>query len=170
MRVFAAWALLGFGCGETVLLIDPPVVFDGPDAGMISGDPSIELGKFSEQFFTPLSASGRLPIVAGFQGGTWVMPAIRAVALGSNVVARGEVVLVASGEKVGQIEDPQARLQPTAAGYSELVALPIPIAHAPPRQREPIDDLYGVQARLTVRITDGTRTAESTIMILLVQG
>lgn len=158
-------------CGENVILIDPPVTFENTDAGTISGDPAIELGLFDEQFFTPVEPMGPLPIVNGFQGGTWVMPAIRAVALVGLVRATGRVTLDGTGEVVGFIEDPQARLQPTPAGYSELIALPIPIGHAVPNEAAPIDDLYGKTATLVITVVDGNgRTATSTLQVVLAQG
>lgn len=164
--------LLLVGCTERVLFVDPPVVYDSLDAGAIDeGDPAITVGIFEEQFFTPLEPAAELPIVAGFQGGTWVMPAIRAVALRGAVNALGVVVVDATGEEVGRVEDPQARLQATAAAYTELVALPVPIVHAAPNEMTPITDLYGQMATLSITVTDRTgRTASSVVKVRLVEG
>ncbi len=167
----ALWLLpLCLGCTENILLIDPAVVFERTDASIIDqGDPEITLGIFEEQFFTPIEPMGHMPIVAGFQGGTWVMPAIRAVAL--RGVVNAVAVVVVDGEEVGRIEDPKARLQTTAAAYTELVALPVPIVHAPPREMDPIDDLYNKAATLTVTVTDQmSRTASAMIEVVLVEG
>ena len=160
--------MLAGGC--TVVYVDPPVVFDRPDAAVITGDPSIELGLFKEQFFTPLLATDALPIVAGFQGGTWVMPALRAVALQGVVTAVATVTVKDSGELVGRIEDPSTRLQPTVLGYSELTALPIPINHAAPNAMKPIDDLFGKAAVLDMMIMDRAgRSAVTQLEIVLVE-
>ena len=70
-----AIALMLTGC--PVVYVDPPVSFDRPDVIVFSGDPAIELGIFAEQFYSTLAPLDELAVVAGFQGGTWVMPAIR---------------------------------------------------------------------------------------------
>ena len=165
--------ILGLTCllgACSVVYVDPPVVFDRPDATVISGDPSLELGIFKEQFFTPLADNGLLPIVAGFQGGNWVMPAIRAVAMQGRVKAMATVRLVSTNEIVGALEDPSARLQPTVLGYSELIALPIPIAHAAPNAMRPIDDIFGQEAIIELKIEDENgRSAVTQLEIILVE-
>jgi len=154
----------------TVVYVDPPVVFDRPDATVISGDPSVELGIFKEQFFTALNARENLPVVAGFQGGTWVMPAIRAIALQGLVTAVATVTMTDNGEVVGTLTDPSARLQPTVLGYSEIIALPIPIVHAAPNQMAPIEDLFGRTATLDLMIMDrGGRSAVTQLEVILVE-
>jgi hypothetical protein len=154
----------------TQVYIDPPVVFDRPDAAVVSGEPSVELGLFKEQFFTPLNAMDALPVVAGFQGGTWVMPAIHAIAIQGLVTAVATLTMVDDGELVGNLTDSSARLQPTILGYSEIIALPIPVAHAAPNAMRPIDDLFGRSALLKLEVTarDG-RTAMSQLEVILVE-
>ena len=82
-----------------------------------------------------------------------------------------EVVVDATGERVGTLEGERARLQSTAQGFTEIVALPIPITHAPPSQRDPIDDLYEQEATLTITLVDnaGTR-ATATVRVVLIEG
>ena len=161
---------LVLACGDRVVLVDPPVEFEPrPDAGEGGGDPRLELGIFSEQFFTPILDGGSLPIIAGFQGGDWVMPAIRAHVLTGAVVADATVTMVDDGEVVGVLEDAQDRLQPTPQGVSEIVGLPVPIRHAGARASDPIDDLYGRRATLVMTLKDAQdRSATSTLEVELV--
>jgi hypothetical protein len=165
--------VLGFSMGAvacTTVLVDPPVVYDRPDAAVITGDPSIEVGLFKEQFFTPLAATEPMPIVAGFQGGTWVMPALRAVALQGRVTVIATVTIKETGEQVGHLKDSSVRLQPTILGYAELTALPIPIIHAAPNAMRDIDDLFGESAILDMMIMDQNgRSAVAQLEITLVE-
>ncbi len=152
------------GCGDTILLVDPPVIFEQrPDAGMGATVPKITLGIFSEQFFTELEAQDDLPIIAGFQGGDWVMPAIRADVLVGPIFATARLVME-DGEVVGVLDDAQDRLQPTAAGPSENVGLPIPIRHSGDRVGDGLDDLYGRMATLTMTLKD-TGDTEATVSL-----
>jgi hypothetical protein len=160
MRAFVSFAAVISGCEERIVFVDPPIELEvRADAGG-GGDPRLILGIFREQFFTPLQSGGSLPIIAGFQGGDWVMPAIRAVALAGAVDADATVT-TADGEVVGILENAQDRLQPTADGLAEIVGLPIPIRHAAPRASDPIDDLYGKMARLDLSLTDNGGTSAS---------
>lgn len=164
---------VGLGaCGEEVVLTDPPVEFavrnDSGDAG--PSEPVLTLGVFREQFFTPLAAGDDLPIVAGFQDGLWVMPAIRAVAMTGTIEATARVTVLDGEERVGVLDDAVDRLLRTAEGTSEIVGLPIPIRHAPPNERQPIDDLYGRAARLELTLVDAQeQTADASVEVVLVQ-
>lgn len=164
LRRWLVCSLLFAGCGDTILLVDPPVVFEQrPDAGTGATVPKLTLGIFSEQFFSALDTQGDLPIIAGFQGGDWVMPAIRADVLVGPVFATARLV-TDDGEVVGMLDDAQDRLQPTAEGPSENVGLPIPIRHAADRVGDPIDDLYGRMATLTMTLKDAQQT-EATVSL-----
>jgi hypothetical protein len=171
--LLATLACVALGCDERVLFVDPPVVYDRPDSGSFdpSAEPSIRLGLFAEQLFTPLLEGEDLPIINGFQGGTWVMPAIRGIALTGVVQATAEVVVTATGERVGVLENERARLQSTAQGFTEIVALPVPVVHAPPAQRDPITDLYGQPATLSITLIDTLgRRATATVGVVLIEG
>ena len=60
--LIAGALLITTGCGDEIVLIDPPVEFEKDQTKTDGGTdvPSITLGIFSEQFFTPLETGGAL--------------------------------------------------------------------------------------------------------------
>jgi hypothetical protein len=149
-------ALLGLGaCGER--LVDPPVVFDEHDAGLVADDTTLVAGLFREQLFLPLHDGDPLPIVFGTQGGTWVMPGVRAQGFEIECMWNGSLT-TETGEVVGTIDRVRVRLNRAPDGWLEVTALPIPVIHAAPREQEPVADLYGVGATLQLTLQDGAGT------------
>jgi len=140
------------GCGEDIVYIDPPVDYDPPPPFEPQGEPGLTIGEYSEQIFTPLDAGGELPIIFGFQGGTWIMPAIQTTGLHFLCTMSGDVT-TESGERIGFLIDSPVRLDRTPSGTLDTEALPIPIGHLDDPD-EPIDDLYDINATIEIRIVD----------------
>lgn len=159
------------GCNpdETVLLVDPPVDYGDEDIGVVTGDPELDLGVYEEQLYTPIGEGDELRILFGSQGGTWVMPAVRAQGLNLEVDVAATLT-TAEEEVVGETRGTQ-RLVLATDGWFEIQALPVPVRHEAPNEAEPIDDLYGVEATLRVTLTDPAGTeATASVDIVLGEG
>jgi len=166
----AAIALVLLGACETVIVdVDPQVDYGDEPAYVPVGEPSLELGYYVEQLYQPLRDGDGCPIIYGFQGGTWTMPAVRIQ--GINSVAMLDCDLVTgSGEVLGAVVS-RERFYLAPDGWVEIQAHPVPAAHAPPNETNSIGDLYGMNATLRCRATDSeARTAERTIMCVLEEG
>ena len=72
MRPFAI-LLVTFitGCGEAILFVDPPVIFAKPPGPPLvcKDPPSMEIGRFDEQFFIMTEERGELQISETDQDG-----------------------------------------------------------------------------------------------------
>lgn len=157
-------------CVEEILLIDPAVTFSESNEPVVTGEISLTLGMYQEQFFEPLNEGDELPIIFGLQGGTWVMPAIRCTGMAVSVEVTASVV-TESGEEVGVLPSDGMRLLPQPDGSLHIEAIPIPIGHPGTASNQPIDDLYGQNAVLTISVLDsGGRRAEAHIDLVLTSG
>ncbi|MEN9578669.1 MAG: hypothetical protein RJA70_1678 [Pseudomonadota bacterium] len=117
-----------------------------------SGEVILELGIFQEQRYRPIKEGDALPIIYGLQGGTWVMPAVRARGIELDVHLRAQLE-TSSGEMVGTVSA-DTRFVVASDGWVEIAALPIPVQHEPPNEFESINDLYGEVATLQIEIED----------------
>lgn len=157
------------GCGEEITkYIDPEVTFaEGNDYEPV-GEISLTIGLYREQFFTGLSEGDDIDIINGFQGGTWVMPAIQCTGFALDVQISGSIVIDETGENVGVLHAEQLRLDQNPEGSLEANAIAIPILHEVDAGRS-IDDLYGERATLTITIADdlGNETTESLSLVLV---
>lgn len=160
-------ALVWGGCTEEIVLVDPEVTFDRVRQGQVTGPLALTLGMYSEQFFDPLQPGDDLPIIFGLQGGTWVMPAIRATGL-LPVVTVDATIMTESGDVVGALRGDRKRMAPQPNGALDIEAIPIPIV--PPRGTE-MDALYGQAATITLSIEDEEgRKVETSVEVVLVDG
>lgn len=169
-----AWGVLLAGvaacttaCGD-VRYVDPVVNYGDEDPYQPTGTPELDLGFYVDQLYGAIEDGSDVRIIFGRQGGTWIMPAVRARGVAVNVTVNASLV-TASGEELGQVSTAQ-QLSLATDGWLELQILPIPARHAPPNEADPIDDLYGQEAHLSVNvIDDGGRTAERELTVILAQ-
>jgi hypothetical protein len=123
-----------------------------PGPAVDAGPPRLELGYFYERSYDPFEPGDDLPVFHALQGGTWTMPALHLRGLISP--ARIEATLVTeAGEQLGEI-DQEHSFSSEVAGWIEIKRLPIPATHEPPNEDDPIDDLFGQNATLSVTVSD----------------
>jgi hypothetical protein len=156
----------GFGCGS-------PPPSDAADAQLIApGEPSVELGFYVHGAYQPLSAAAEARVLWGSQGGTWTMPSVRLVGIGSPALVSGTLVLAPDGaaaEVLGRSAH-EYQFARSADGALECRTVAVPVQHAPPRQFEAINDLYGRTATLSITASDAEgRSAMSSSSVTLVE-
>ncbi len=163
MRAFAL--LVAIGCTvpacETTL-IDPAVDYGDEPPYVPEGEPHLELGYYTEQLYAPLEEGDACYVIFGLQGGTWTMPALRASGVLADLVVQCSLTTDA-GEPLGATDEPQ-RFYLAPDGLIEVQAFPVPVTHAPPREADPIDDLFGQRATLECRVVD-TEGREATASV-----
>lgn len=147
--------------------VDPPISLGDAAGGDADGaPPHVELGFYEELGYRALRDGDPCPIVFGLQGGTWIMPAVRATGLG-GYPRIGCRVETDAGERVGEATT-QVRLYLATDGALEVQSFPIAIYHAPPRQDEDVDDLDGQRATLSCDLDDlGGRSAGVAVRVVL---
>ncbi|MEW5847415.1 MAG: hypothetical protein AB2A00_01330 [Myxococcota bacterium] len=173
LRISAALvmaALACISCRPLVVEVDPPNVNFGDEIQTpVTGDPMVEIGMYHEQLYSPLLDNDPLPIVNGAQGGTWAMPALRTRGLAASATVHC-LVVTDEGEVLGESET-REEFALSDDNFMEVQTFPVPVLHAPPRESEPIDDLFGKLATLTCTVTDdSTRTARRAVHVELVGG
>ena len=174
MRCLLSLAILVslWGCDQTneIIYVDPAVkVAPGLVITTVQGDPYVELGYYYEQLYDPLTEGGECPVGFGLQGGTWTMPALRTTGIGSPATIECRLRLE-SGELVGEVTATQ-QFYLSPDGFLEIAFFPIPVNHAKPDEKEPIDDLYGQNAILWCAVSDSQgRTNESKLDVVIVDG
>ena len=108
----------------------------------------------------------------GSQGGTWTMPSVRIVGVASPALVSGTLVVApdsAASEVLGRSEH-EYQFARSADGALECRTVAVPVQHAPPRQFEAINDLYGRTATLSITASDAAgRTATSSTSVTLVE-
>lgn len=147
------------GCGDTeyhVIYMDEPVEFDVAQDD-VAGEPELVLGALIDQRFEVLEGQAEMPIIFGFQGGTWVHLSIRAF----GVRPGGEVS--AKLGSLGQIRYP-LKLTRGPEGHLEAWDIPVPVAPAD----GDVQALYGQTFQLDVTFTAGDVTVENSLMVTLV--
>jgi len=171
LNAFTAMLVLLGACTQEVIYrqVDPSVDYGDEEGLLLTGDPEVELGFYSEQLYRPLSHGDDCPIVRGLQGGTWTMPAVRIRGIGSPAVVACRLVS-ANGEVLGQT-NARERLVRTPDGWLELQTYPVPVQHAAPLEAAPISDLFGAAATLSCSATDNAqRTSSSQVRVMLREG
>jgi hypothetical protein len=164
--LIAACILATTGCIEEIHYIDPPVTYSDAGYGEITDELSLHVGIFREQFFTEIENGGELPIVTGFQGGTWVMPALSLTGFQTLVLVNATVT-TARGELVGELDDTFVRVIPTPDGTLEVEAVPMAIS----RERGSVEDLAGVEATFEITVSDPRGAEQSlSLTITLIRG
>jgi len=164
-------AVLAFAACTTEFIEVDPLVDYGDEPGYEpAGEPVMELGYYLEQLYKPLpDVGGECPIIYGFQGGTWTMPALRmtGVATQANLACS---LVTSDGEVLGDVEA-QERFYLAPDLWVEVQAFPVPAAHAPPNEDDSIEDVYGLEATLACSATDDAgRMADKTVQCTLVEG
>jgi hypothetical protein len=154
----------GLGCG--------PALEQGDAELIAAGEPSITLGYYRDGVYQPLSATGQGRVLWGAQGGTWTMPSVRTWGIASPALVSGTLVLAAEtgeGELLGKSEH-EYQFEAGAEGSLECRLVAVPVQHAPPRQFESIDDVYGQIALLSISASDAQgRSATSSSTVTLVE-
>jgi len=142
-----------------IVYVDPAIDLGDYSAELIvEGPPTVKVGFYIEQLFSPLEDGGECFVAYGVQGGTWTMPALRTTGIGSPVSVACQLV-TESGELVGDVAA-EIPLFLTPDGFLEIQAFPIPVRHAPPNEDTPIEDLYGAPATLTCSVSDFEERAD----------
>ncbi len=157
------------GCDVEVVWVDPVVTIIAQPAFDPTHAPELEIGYHVEQLYSPIADGDDAPIVTPAQGGRWTMPTLRTRGIDSraSIVCK---VTTAAGEVVADASEEQ-RFNLATDGALEFIGFPLEIRHAPPREDEDIDDLYGVSATLSCTVTDTEgRGAAASVDIVLVEG
>ncbi|MCP4502235.1 MAG: hypothetical protein GY822_19935 [Deltaproteobacteria bacterium] len=146
------------GCEEPVL-IDPEVTFTLREEIVAIGDPGMFLGIYEEQLFRPLEPSGtgtppEIPIIYGFQGGTWLMPAVRCTGVSQTITFTADLS-GPNAEVLGHVPPSRVRLDLTPDGTLDANALPIPVERADP-ENDVIEDLYGQEGHVFIQGVDAS--------------
>lgn len=159
-----ALACASLGCETT--LVDPMVDYGDEPPYVPEGDPHLEIGYYTEQLYAPLEDGDTCFVIHGLQGGTWTMPALRTAGVLADLRVQCSLT-TAAGELLGATDEPQ-RFYLAPDRMLEVQAFPIPVTHAPPREADPIDDLFGQEATLDCRVTDdeGREAAASARCVL----
>jgi hypothetical protein len=141
------------GCGESKK--DPPPDAEAPFTladGAVPA-PEVQLGYYYEKEYDPFEEGDDCPVFNALQGGTWTMPAVRLRGIASPAQLVASLVTV-DGEVLGEIDQRHAFSSQIQEGWVEIKRLPIPATHALPNEDDPIDDLFGQRATLTLSATD----------------
>jgi hypothetical protein len=149
--------------------VDPVVEYGDQPAYEPSGDPELAIGYYVEQLYRPLADGDPCPVVNGFQGGTWTMPALRMRGVGRIATVSCSFVTEID-EVIGDVEQ-EADFYLAPDGWIEIPAFPIPAKHYGDREQDPIDDLYGLDATLHCVVTDPSgREASRTAQCRVTEG
>lgn len=167
-RFAVAAALLALtGCGE-VVLVDPTVTFSSTTQEGVVGEFGLTLGVYREQLFRPLADGDEVEVVYGFQGGTWMMPALRCTGVTETVTLSARLTLD-DGELLGVVPPYDIRLDRTPDGPLDANAIPIPVEREDPA--EPLEDIFGREAELVLELSDRRGSSGTlTIRLTLVEG
>jgi hypothetical protein len=147
-------AVLLVGCGSEQSDPKGPL---GPVGD--AGAPRLELGYFYERTYDPFEPGDDLPVFHALQGGTWTMPALHFRGFVTPVRIEARLVTEA-GEQLGEI-DQEHSFSSDLEGWVEIKRLPIPATHEPPNEDDPIDDLFGQNATLSMTLTDSLDNSAS---------
>jgi len=157
-------ALLGptlLGCGGC----GGPEATEDTSERIAPGEPEVELGSLTNSRYQTLATDPAVPVIWGTQGGTWIMPVLRVRGVASPTQIAATLVL-ASGEVLGDAEVSLSLAQ--GEGWLESQRFAVPVQHAPPHQYDPVDDLYGQSATLSVTVWDDDgRFASHEVGVLL---
>ncbi len=148
------------GCAEPdkeLLYQDYPVEFDGDPEAML--EPGLVAGLYVEPNFIPLGDGDQMPIINGFQGGTWIHLSIQATGIEPQGLVRaslGEVSSVRYGLKLTR----------TATGTLESYDIPLPIQLS----EEEIEALFGQELPLSVEFQAGSDKVMTELMVVVSDG
>lgn len=152
---------------EAHCYVDPAIeIAQGSIIKPIEGDPHVELGFYSEQLYAALQDGDACPVVYGLQGGSWTMPAIRTIGIGSPATVECSLT-TELGELVGTVKS-KAKFFLTPDGLLEIQSFPIPVRA---ESEDPLDDLYGLGATVTCSVRDDhDHTSSVTVQVVLEEG
>ena len=146
-----------------IVYVDPEVRIFKQDSYVPRGDPTIEIGYYNEQLYTPFSSGSGCPIRFGTQGGVWVMFAVRSSGIAIEATIACEIILT-SGELVGRVQETTTFVLATD-GKVEVQTFPLPVVY------QPVVDLYGREATFDCTVADADgRAADYMVRVVLEQG
>jgi hypothetical protein len=154
------------GCSSPVPGADPQCAATNPASGS-TYESTVAFGRMSGNGFSALEAGGEVAVVHGFQGGTWIMPAMRL----TGVTADGHMVAsltLVEGLLLGRSElDLRLDLQPDGSLLLEYLPVPAPQVEGLPALAE----IDGSQATLDATFKDvcGKEAMRSSVVLLKVQ-
>ena len=149
----------------TVRYIDPYVAFEPPQKVDVSGVAELSVGLYVEQLYEELTEGANIPLIHGFQGGVWLMPAlrIRGIASPATVTMTLDVV---GGSRLTDSKS-QANFLLASDGWLEVQAFPVRVDYATWK----IEELYGLDGVLEVTVSDEEgRTASVLLTLRLIEG
>lgn len=166
--LLASMFVLQTSACRDVLLIDPEVTYAETLGSEVTGEFSLTLGIYEEQLFTPLQNGDEIPVVNGFQGGTWIMPALRCTGVTETVSMEAQLILE-TGEVLGVVDSFDSRLDRTPAGSLDANAVPVPVNREDPTM--PLDDVFGQTATFRIQLRDQLgSTGVLELELVLIQG
>ena len=149
-------ALCAQACGDPeVVYQDRPVEFDG------QGDRSVEaglsLGQYIDGEFVPIGDGDEVPIINGFQGGTWVHLSIRLSGLPADGLVEAQL---------GPISEVRygLKLVRTSEGYLEAYDIPLPVRMT----EEELNQTYGTEVTLSASFAAGGDEVGAANQVILV--
>ena len=132
-----------------------------------SGPSTIELGLYSGDRFVEFVPGDSCPIVAGTQGGTWIMPAVRTRGLGLTTTLLASLT-TELGETVAALER-SSTFGIAEDGWLELRFVAMHVRRDEMHEDELLSDLYGQRATLRMVITDEQqRTVSGEVELVLI--
>jgi hypothetical protein len=153
-------ALSLIGCVEyNTVYRDLPVEFEEEEQNQTTDELSITMGLYEEQLFRPLDESSEVPVIQGFQGGTWVHLSIRVTGLPPDGMIR------ASLGEVGQIRY-GIRLSRSPEGFLEAYDIPVPV----PLTEADLERFYGQEVTLKAEFSANGEAVSSELKIIVVEG
>lgn len=148
----------------TVRFVDPPIDLS-ESAGAESADAAVAIGSYDGQAFAEWHDGSDCTLIHGFQGGVWIMPAIRIQGLSSP--AKVKIRLSVDGQEPISDVSSKANFLLAEDGWLEVLAFPARIDYATWK----IQELYGLDGLLEVTVVDGEgRTAVVELDVVLVEG
>ncbi len=129
---------------------DPPVrISESSIITPLGGEPTLELGFYSEQLYEPLADGDDLPLGEP-QTGAWVMPALRTGGLGMRAAVRCSLDTL-DGDRLGRTHV-AVTFNLLVDGHFEYAVLPIAIAGA--HGMADVQHLVGSGVLLECTVTD----------------
>jgi len=148
------------GCVDyNVVYQDLPVEFEEEEQTQITDELSIAMGLYEEQLFRELGDSDEVPVIHGFQGGTWVHLSIRVTGMPPDGMIR------ASLGEVGQIRY-GIKLTRSPEGFLEAYDIPVPV----PLTEADLELFYGQEVTLKAEFSANGEAVAAELKIVIVEG
>ncbi len=149
----------------TIRYVDPYVEHEVAAVATVTGEAELDVGMFHEQFFDALSEGEDMPLIHGFQGGVWIMPALRIQGIASPATVSVALDVI-GGSRICEAES-KANFLLATDGWLEIQAFPARVDYATWK----IHELYGLDAVLEVSVTDEDgRSDQVSLQVHLIEG